>query len=232
MAAKDMAARKGWVQVMPAVGDVKLKPVTRETETGRDPQQPKKALLPPGPAPPNPFGVPPTPPPRIRKNQPNVSAPELEEGYVPTLHRDAMGGSGEDPYNIPCHDFYFDSEKVIGLNTENFTTVLTRKDATLVMFYSEKNPESREFQKTFSEAACNTKRENHAFAGVDCELNPTLCKANGVCTLPAIRLYSKSYCIGELKCVNTLSAEVLRQYVEMAPVADESRMVACRAINN
>lgn len=135
----DMSSRKGWVQVMPSIGDTKLKPVS--TESGRGP--------PPVP-PPKPPRAPPTPPPRIRNN-PIGAAAQGAEGGDPTLHRDAVGSSTEDPYNIPCHDFYFDSDKVIGLNTENFTTVLTRKDATLVMFYSDKNPESRDFQKIFSE---------------------------------------------------------------------------------
>ncbi|CAG5135048.1 unnamed protein product [Candidula unifasciata] len=133
----------------------------------------------------------------------------------------------ENPDDVPAHDFFFDSQKVLSLNSNNFSTFLTRKDASLVMFYNERFPESQVFQTIFSEAANNTKRENSAFAGVDCAANAKLCVANGAIKLPMMRLYSKNYCIGEMKSIKGLSADVLRQFVEMAPMMDSCRMKTC-----
>ncbi|CAG5135049.1 unnamed protein product [Candidula unifasciata] len=123
------------------------------------------------------------------------------------------------------HDPFFRSDLVIGLDNTNFTKFINTRDVVAVMFYDSKLPQSRELEKAVSQAACSTKRAGHSYAGVDCSANMILCTQHKATDLPMVRVYSKTYCLGELK--NTVSSDSLRQRVEMAPPAEALRMVEC-----
>ncbi|BFZ13983.1 hypothetical protein BsWGS_17022 [Bradybaena similaris] len=100
-------------------------------------------------------------------------------------------------------------------------------DVTLVVFYNKGSSEVAEFEPIISKAACSTKRARHAYAGVDCTVNNHLCQLNNATKLPLVRIYAKTSCLGQMETLRSLSPEVLRQYVEMAPGVDTAQMLYC-----
>ncbi|CAG5119312.1 unnamed protein product [Candidula unifasciata] len=88
-------------------------------------------------------------------------------------------------------DKFIRSPNVHGLVECNFYSFLNDKVAAMVMYYNPECPDCQRQRAHIIRAAKVTKRDNHAYAAVDCTKEKALCKREGIVRLPTFMLYTR-----------------------------------------
>ncbi|CAG5135047.1 unnamed protein product [Candidula unifasciata] len=122
-------------------------------------------------------------------------------------------------------DPFFGSDFVYSLNALNSREFLMRKAAVLVLFYCPHDKDISEIKKHYTSSASSTKRENHAYAAVDCTLEPELCTAFGITFTPFVAYYSRGIKIDSgLVESKEFVKDDLRFFMEQAPIYNDPKL--------
>ncbi|CAG5134295.1 unnamed protein product [Candidula unifasciata] len=118
------------------------------------------------------------------------------EALLPKPPPPKGGFFGASSTTTPKQDAYVGSSSVFALDDQNFKPFLRTKDMALVMFY-QTNCKNCDFSKKhFKKASETTKRDNHAYAAVDCKKTPELCCAEDIPFIPYFKLYCRGRFVG------------------------------------
>ncbi|BFZ13966.1 hypothetical protein BsWGS_17005 [Bradybaena similaris] len=146
---------------------------------------------------------------------PAIPAPPPEEGEEEAYtHAERPPTNSRDPFS--------GSEFVFGLSQCNFKNFIDRKDVAVVMYYGDQNNDKTLWARMqLNKAARATRRLNHGFAMVNCAQQRDLCQEQGVCTLPMYKMYSRGNKLGSIREVITFNTDVIKRFVECAPILRE-----------
>ncbi|CAG5115448.1 unnamed protein product [Candidula unifasciata] len=118
-------------------------------------------------------------------------------------------------------DPYVESGAVVGLKKKTFRKFIKDLDAAFVLFYNPCEKKCCAAKVSMRQAAHVTRKENHAFAAVDCSQDEELCRKELVFTVPTMKLYVKGMTVNTYSHTNLLPAEI-RKFVENAPIVRET----------
>ncbi|BFZ13958.1 hypothetical protein BsWGS_16997 [Bradybaena similaris] len=116
-------------------------------------------------------------------------------------------------------DLNFKSNRVFSLNRHNFRPFVDNRDIAMILFYGTDIPDYSELLKEYSAAAGCTQRPGHAYAAVNCAIDPQLCLSNGVKRTPQITVYSFGNVVRAMAHPEHLQEVHLRKFVEHAPTS-------------
>lgn len=88
-------------------------------------------------------------------------------------------------------DKYIGSSEVSGLIECNYYHFLREKEVALVMFYHPDDPMCARLKPHMLKQVKTDKNPEHGYAGVNCAEEVELCRREGMCSLPAFKLYTK-----------------------------------------
>ncbi|BFZ13938.1 hypothetical protein BsWGS_16977 [Bradybaena similaris] len=187
-----MAPVKFGVQVLPtgAKPPIAQKPQVQPRPLPQAAPQPKPRSKPPAEEPT--ASNRPVPKPRTSLQQ--AGRPQAQPGMPPLPGLPSLpplppvkGGRVPDIPNLPyLPDIHFSSAKVIPLTKHNFKSYTNNLGKVIVLFFNSEDCDNPPLNKQFSLAA---ERSASRFAYVDCFQNPKLCKRQGACNTPMLKLY-------------------------------------------
>ncbi|BFZ13952.1 hypothetical protein BsWGS_16991 [Bradybaena similaris] len=152
---------------------------------------------------------------------------ELSLSLPKVRGRSRVKASPKAPQVKVSTDPFFGSDFVYSLNVFNSREFLMRKAAVLVLFYCPHDKDITEIRNHYTSSASSTKRENHAYAAVDCTQEPELCTAFGITLTPVVAYYSRGIKIDSgLVESQEFVKDDLRFFMEQAPIYNDPKLKA------